>query len=374
MIKRFVKDQLQQALKSDLSIVLYGARQVGKTTLVEEVFKDKTSVRFIFGDDPSVRDTLKGYDIAALKREFGGYKYVVIDEAQLIENIGSVGKLIHDHLKDTKLVLTGSSSLDLAGKISEPMTGRIKELFLTPLALSEIRADKSMLSNAILDRMMIYGSYPGIWTQNDAEAGSRLKILAEQYLYKDVFNHELFFKTSVLSDIMRLLAHQIGSEVNYSEIGSSVGVSKETVKRYIYLLEQAYIVFRVQQYRRSQRREVGRLRKVYFWDLGVRNVLIDDLRPLKNRTDQGALWENLMFVERKKLLLQKQDLFVRHSYWRGANQREIDMVEQRAGDDIAYEFKYAKQSASTPIEFTRQYPDVPLTIISKTTVGSFFLG
>lgn len=355
-IQRDAQRQVESALDDGLVAIIYGARQVGKTTLSKQILESEPNSLYLNCDDPAVVASLSGKSAVELKSNLGDAKLVVIDEAQRVENIGITLKLIHDTYPDIKLIATGSSSLDLANKINEPLTGRSKEILLYPLSVTELSANNTeILSHAriMLDR----GSYPHISQLPLQKAHEHLKSIANNYIFRDAFAPQVIYDQKIITDLLALLAHQIGQEVSYGELASHLSVSKVTAMRYVDLLEKAFIIVRVNQYRRNQRVEVGRLRKVYFIDLGIRNAIIDNFLPLEKRDDVGQLWENFCYIERLKYL-QKSSRIVRSYYWRNLEQREIDLVEQEGQDLRVYEMKYkSSKLPKLPIAFTRSYPD-----------------
>lgn len=356
MITRYAKAHVEKALSDGLVAILYGARQTGKTTLAKQIMLSGKKSVYLNCDDPAVIVRLRNKSLATLTKLIGDSDMVVIDEAQRVENIGITAKLIHDNLPGIKLLLTGSSSLDLANKIKEPLTGRSREVLLYPLALSEV-TDNELEADGILERLMIQGGYPGLWRLSDQEASMRARELANRYLYRDAFALGTIYDHTVIDGLLRLLALQVGSEVSYNELANSLEISRETVMRYVDLLEKAFIVFRLPQYRKNQRTKVGRLRKIYFYDLGMRNAIIDDFRPLELRSDVGRLWENLVILERLKKH-QAENRHVRQYYWRSRDGQEVDMIEETAGGVCeAYEMKWSKEP-SFPRGFLGAYPDI----------------
>jgi predicted AAA+ superfamily ATPase len=305
---------------------------------------------------------LQGQSLAGLRSIIANSKLVVIDEAQRVENIGLTAKLIHDSMPDIRLLLTGSSSLDLANKIKEPLTGRSKEFLLYPLSLKEV-AHNIIESDGYMNRLLVYGGYPGLWLLQEKESADLARNIANHYLYKDAFALGTIYDQTVIDNLLRLLAHQIGNEVSYSELASSLEVSKDTVMRYVDLLEKAFIVFRLPQFRKNQRVQIGRLRKIYFYDLGMRNALVDDFRPIEVRGDIGALWENFILVERLKKH-QFDQKYVRSYYWRSRDKQEVDLVEESSGEFSAFECKWNKQPR-VPGGFLSAYPDIDVIGVTK---------
>ncbi len=362
-IQRSEQKRLEKTLNSGLVAILYGARQVGKTTLAKEISKPFTNPLYLNCDDPNVVVSLTNKSAVELKSYIGNSDLVIIDEGQRVENIGITIKLIHDTYPTVKMLVTGSSSLDLANKIAEPLTGRSEEIVLYPLSTGEVssnRLDMSAHWRTILDR----GGYPAIWQLSAQEAHARLSNIANNYVYRDAFGPQVMFDQTVINDLLRLLAYQIGQEVSYGELAAKLSVSKETVMRYIDLLEKAFIVQRRGQYRRNQRVEVGRLRKIYFTDLGIRNAIIENFKPLETRDDIGALWENFCAIERLKYL-QAQGRRIRSYYWRNADQREIDIIEEEADALRAYECKFNTNKATRiPLAFTKMYPEHTFEVVN----------
>lgn len=368
MLPRHLQPTIQSILDSGLIAILYGARQVGKTTLAKQVAESYQRPLYLNCDDPTVVTSLTQKSAIELRAYLGDADLVIVDEAQRVENISISLKLIHDTYPDIRLLITGSSSLDLSNKITEPLTGRSVEVPLYPLGLREVSQTPAEYL-AYANIMMLRGGYPGMWHLSADEAYSRLSNIATNYLYRDAFSPRVVYDQTIMNDLLRLLAYQVGSEVNYSELGRSLGISNDTVKRYVDLLEKAFIIFRRNQYRRNQRAEVGRLRKVYFTDLGIRNALIDDFKPLELRDDTGALWENFCIIERLKHL-QATHRRVRSFYWRGDGGAEIDIIEEEAGGVRAIECKYGSKQPRLPAEFSRRYPEASFAVLSPDTLLS----
>lgn len=355
MIYRDIQPHVEKVLSQGQVAIVYGARQTGKTTLAKQVAARYSNPLYLNCDDPTVVTNLTKRSAPELKAYVGNADMVIIDEAQRVENIGISIKLLHDSYPEIPLLVTGSSSLDLANKITEPLTGRSVELQLYPFSIREVSQNIPDMQ-AKANVLMIRGGYPGMWPLSGEDAENRLRNLATNYLYRDAFSPMVIYDQTILNNLLRLLAYQIGNEVNYSELSRRLAVSRDTVERYIDLLEKAFIIFRRNQYRRNMRAEVGRLRKVYFVDLGIRNALVDNFQPLDARDDAGALWENFCILERLKYL-GTTSRYVRSYYWRNSNKREIDLVEEEGPHLRAYEFKLGKKRPKLPIEFTRDYPN-----------------
>lgn len=362
MITRDIQPRVEEVLEQGMVAIVYGARQVGKTTLAKQISTKYQSSLYLNCDDPTVVTSLTSKSARELKSYLGDADLVIIDEAQRVTNIGISIKLIHDTYPEIKLLVTGSSSLDLANKIAEPLTGRSAEILLYPLSVREISNNQTeFVPNA--NTLMLRGGYPGVWPLAAEDAHERLTNIATNYLYRDAFSPHVVYDQTVVNDLLRLLAYQIGQEVNYSEIGRRLSINDETVKRYIDLLEKAFIIFRRNQYRRNQRAEVGRLRKIYFVDLGIRNALVGDFRPFEFRDDVGALWENFCVIERLKYA-QNHKRHIRSYYWRNRDKREIDLVEEEGSIVRVMEFKFGKKKPRLPVDFQRNYPGSEYAVIN----------
>ncbi len=356
LIRRHIQSKVESVLSEGQVAIIYGARQVGKTTLAHQVAESYSNPLYLNCDDPLVVSSLTKKSAIQLKAYIGNSDLVIIDEAQRVENIGISIKLLHDTYPDVRLLVTGSSSLDLANKVTEPLTGRSEEIHLYPFSVREVSTSQTDIEpNAFV--AMDRGGYPAFWQISAEQAHRKLQRIANEYVFRDAFSPNVIYDQTIINDLLRLLAYQIGSEVNYSEIGQRLSISQDTVLRYVDLLEKAFIVFRRNQYRRNQRSQVGRLRKVYFVDLGIRNAIIGNFKPLEFRDDVGALWENFCAVERLKYL-QTTDRFVKSFYWRNADGREIDIVEEEGDLVRAFECKYGTQKmAKKPVGYMRDYPD-----------------
>lgn len=359
MVERFIKKEIENRLFEGRAIILYGARQVGKTTLVNEILANfEGNSTYLNCDEPDVREELTGATSTELRYLFGDAKLVVIDEAQRIADIGLTLKLVVDTMPEAQVIATGSSSFELANQTSEPLTGRKYEFHLHPLALGELRSVESPReTRRMLDTRLIYGMYPAVLTAGKDRAGEILKELTGSYLYQDVLAWKDIRKPELLDKLLRALALQLGSEVSLPELGRLLGVDKVTVENYLNVLEQAFVVFRLPPYSRNLRTELKRLRKVYFWDVGIRNALINNLNPVELRTDLGGLWENFVIVERIKAM-QNARRTMRPYFWRSHQQQEVDYVEEsEEGGLLAAEIKRKESSGRLPKSFTQAYPE-----------------
>ena len=366
---------IEKLTSSKKGIVVYGARQVGKTTLVNEVIKKlglKTLV--INGDQSRFIDIITSRDLAKIQSLVSGYEMLFVDEAQRIPEIGINLKIILDNLPTLKVLVTGSSSLDLASKISEPLTGRVWSYHLYPISLLELSTYKNRaeLDNNLEERL-IYGSYPEIFSYESlVQKREYLQTISDAYLYRDLIEFGDIKNSSKIRDLLKLLAFQIGSEVSLTELGTSVSMSKDTVSRYIDLLEKSFIVFRLGGFSRNLRKEVTRMDKIFFYDLGVRNILIDNLKSLKDRNDSGALWENFLIIERMKLNASKQAL-VSSYFWRTHTGAELDYVEEKGGTLFGFEFKSGSKTVKVPAGWLKAYPESKFQCINKNNYLDFIL-
>lgn len=357
MIKRYLEDIIQAHLFQKKTIVLYGARQVGKTTLVEELVKklDKKSL-LLNADDADIRELFTDTSASRLKPVVADNEIVIIDEAQRIPEAGLGIKIIHDNFKNIQLIVTGSSSLELAGKIKEPMTGRKYEFFLYPFSFNEMTNHHGFLTEKrALEQRLIFGCYPDVVTNPGCET-RLLKTLASDYLYKDILSSGVIKKPVLLEKILKALALQISNEVSYYELAQLLDSDKGTIEKYIDLLEKAYIIFKLPGLSRNVRNEIKKGRKIYFYDNGIRNAILGNFLPLRSRVDAGALWENFLISERFKLTSNLDDRPGSY-FWRTTQQQEIDYIEEKQTKFFAYEFKWSStKSASISKTFTNAYP------------------
>lgn len=335
---RILQSRIEEKVGSGKAIVLIGPRQVGKTTLLREILKNKDFL-FLNGDDPTVRQILNTPNTQELQNIIGQKEYVFIDEAQRIENIGLTSKIITDQFSYIKLFLSGSSAFDLNNQINEPLTGRKWEFELFPISWVELENSVGYLeAKQQLSLRLVYGMYPEVLTSAGYEK-EVLKELVSSYLYKDILALSGIRKAEVLEKLVRALAFQVGSEVSYNELSQLVGIDKNTVSNYIDVLCKAYVVFKLPSFSKNLRNEIKTNQKIYFYDNGVRNAVIGNLNLLETRADKGALWENFLMAERLKVLrYSKSD--ARMYFWRTVRQQEIDYVEENAEEIKGFEFKY----------------------------------
>jgi predicted AAA+ superfamily ATPase len=371
MINRIIHEQFQKKLFQGKALILVGPRQVGKTTLLKLLFDKKPEVLWLTGDDPETRALLHEISLRRWKLLIGKHTILVIDEAQRIENIGIKLKLVIDHMKEVQVVASGSSAFELANKINEPLTGRTWTYHLYPLSHKELVEHHGWLSEKQnLDQRLIYGSYPEV-VNNPDEARTVLQALADSYLFKDILMWEGIKKADKLVQLLQAVAYQVRNEVSYNELGKIVGLDSETVGKYIQLLEKAYIIFRLPPLSRNLRKEIKTKRKIYFYDNGIRNAVIARFQPLELRDDIGALWENWLISERKKVLKYNR-VSVNSFFWRTQDQQEIDYVEERDGFFHAFEMKWnPNRRVRFSKTFLRAYPKHTMTILNRDTFGPF---
>lgn len=367
---------IDKLASSKKGIIVYGARQVGKTTLVNEIInKLNLNTLIINGDQSRFIDIITSRDLAKIKSMVSGYEMLFVDEAQRIPEIGINLKIILDNLPNLKVLVTGSSSLDLASKISEPLTGRVWSYHLYPVSFLELSAfqNRAELDNNLEERL-IYGSYPEIFSYESLfQKREYLQTISDAYLYRDLIEFGDIKNSSKIRDLLKLLAFQIGSEVSLTELGTSLSMSKDTVSRYIDLLEKSFIVFRLGGFSRNLRKEVTRMDKIFFYDLGIRNILIDNLKPLKDRNDSGFLWENFLLLERMKFNASKQNLFSSY-FWRTHTGAELDYIEEKDGTLYGYEFKSGSKAVKVPTGWIKAYPESQFQCINKNNYLDFILG
>lgn len=376
MIARKLSEKIVPRFFKGKAIIVLGPRQTGKTTLLQKIVKEDFSAYkslWLDADEPLVRAELNMPNLSDLKRIIGKNQILVIDEAQRIPSIGLTLKLITDHFKTVQLLVTGSSALDISQGIAEPLTGRKYEYLLLPLAFEELQEDHGYLEEKkALHNRLIYGAYPEIVTTDDSQLDV-LKLLAGSYLYKDVFKYKGLRRPELLEALLQALAFQIGSEVSYQEVSATIGADPETVRRYIELLEKTYVVFRLRSLSRNLRNELKKSQKIYFYDNGIRNALVNNFNPINLREDRGALWENFLISERMKYL-SNHNIHVNPYFWRTHQQQEIDYVEDINGILHAFEFKWnPNQNQRVPTTFAKAYPNHEFQLIHPENYPDFLL-
>ena len=371
MIKRIIASKIKNYINTNKVIIILGPRQVGKTSLLKEVFKnkDKDTV-WINGDSIDERSLLEQESETRYKSLFNKTKLLIIDEAQRIKNIGLNLKIIHDQL-NLKIIATGSSSFDLANKINEPLTERKLEYNLYPLSFEELANHHGLFEEIKnLPNRLIYGAYPEVVT-NQGNQKEILQNLTSSYLYKDILEWSMIKKSDKLLKLLQAIAFQIGNQVSYNELANTVGLNKETVENYIDLLEKSFVIFRLHSFSRNLRNELKKSKKIYFYDNGVRNALISNFNSIELRNDVGALWENYIVSERIKYASYHQ-IYSNTYFWRTKTQQEIDYIEEREGKLFAYEFKWnTYKKVKIPKSFITAYPNAETKIITPKNYHEF---
>ncbi|HWK02104.1 MAG TPA: ATP-binding protein [Puia sp.] len=366
MIKRALETVLKQKIDYKKAIVVLGPRQVGKTTLITGIASSLAEdYLYINGDDPATRLLWNNPTQAFINNYIGNYKVIVIDEAQRLENIGLSAKMIVDAKKDIQLFISGSSSLEIANKVNEPLTGRKWEYRLYPLSWVEVKEYFSFAKTVPrLEEFLVTGMYPDVIT-NPENATEILTNLAGSYLYKDILELGGIRKPEILLKLLQALAWQVGSEVSYNELAQTVGADKTTVNDYIDLLEKTFVIFRLNPFARNLRNEISSTRKIYFYDNGVRNTIINNFAPLSQRSDVGALWENFIISERKKQLAYN-GFYGNMYFWRNTFQAEIDYIEEQDGKISAYELKWNPRAKNNfPKAFIAEYHPAIAQVIHR---------
>ena len=371
MINRIIKSSILSDYKRRKVIVLLGARQVGKTTLLSELCEGKDRVLSLNCEYVGDVLALEGKTTTELRQLLSSYELVFIDEAQRVKNVGLTLKMIGDLKLETQVVVTGSSSLDMADEINEPATGRLIEYNLFPFSLPELALYSSEREeNRLLENRMIYGLYPEVVTE-PGDAKRTLMTLTNNYLYKDLFAYKGIKKPELIQKLVRALALQLGSEVSYNELSNLLGVDRGTVETYINLLEKCFVVFRLDSFSRNLRNEIKKGKKVYFYDNGVRNAVLSNFAPLELRNDVGALWENLMVSERVKRNAYSGN-YAQLFFWRTHEQQEIDLIEEQDGMLHTFEFKWnGKARSSQPKVFASSYPSSTYEVITPENYWAF---
>ncbi|MHC1779075.1 MAG: ATP-binding protein [Bacteroidales bacterium] len=366
MVKRDILDRVRDRFFKGKVIILTGPRQVGKTTIMVQLSEglDGGDILVLNCDEPDVRLMLENVTSTVLKSIIGRAKVVFIDEAQRVNNIGLTLKLIVDNIKDVQVVATGSSAFDLRNRLNEPLTGRKFEYHLFPFSTNEMIEHTSALEESrLLERRMVYGMYPDV-VNNPGDSVNLLKELTGSYLYKDIFTLRDVRNPDGLEKLLKALALQLGSEVSYNELGQMLGLDKETVERYLDLLEKVFVIFRLNSFSRNIRNELKKSKKIYFYDNGVRNSIINNFNPLQSRNDVGALWENFVISERRKFL-DYNGIYSNTYFWRTHSQQEIDYIEERDGILHAFEFKFNDNKKSKiPSAFSAAYPESTFKVIA----------
>ena len=374
MIQRQIEPRLREQLFKGKALIVMGARQVGKTTLLKQVLAGcEEGVLWLSGDDQDVRTLFETISAPRLRAIAGKNRLIVLDEAQRIRDIGIKLKLITDQMPDFQLLATGSSSFELANKINEPLTGRKREHRLFPLSFAEMVGHTSLLEEKrMLGHRLVYGAYPEVVMHPGDEIGL-LRELTDSYLYKDILEFDKIHKPERLTKLLQALAYQLGSEVSYNELAQLCGMDAKTVESYITLLEQSYVLFRLGSFSRNLRNELKSSKKIYFYDNGVRNAVIGNFAQVENRMDAGALFENYVVSECMKRKEYTGD-YAHSWFWRTTAKQEIDYLEEKDGLLHAFELKWnPKRRATAPLSFRNAYPDADFTVIHRDNIEDLLL-
>lgn len=374
MITRVLQQRIEANLFKGKAIVVIGARQVGKSTLFQQIVEKRNEPTLSLNcDEPEVRELLGGMNLTELKLLIGNNSIVVVDEAQRVPDIGMTLKRITDNFPDVQLLVTGSSSFELQSRLNEPLTGRKFEYHLFPISTTELFEHGGFLAvKQSLESRLVYGSYPDVINHTD-DAKELLMNIAGSYLYKDLLALENIRRPALLEKLLVALALQLGSEVSYYEIAQTIGSDSKTVEKYIDLLEKCYIVFRLNAFSRNLRTELKKSKKIYFYDNGIRNAVIQNFAPLTMRTDTGALWENFIISERIKSN-HYEGRYAKSYFWRTTQQQEIDYIEEADGQFSAFEMKWNPRKKGTPLpsSFLNTYPIAQTAVVTPENYMEWF--
>lgn len=376
MLRRDLMESIIKSCFQGKIILLFGARQVGKTTLLQELVSQlNLPTSWLNADESDVFEAFNNATTSTQLLQLIGQnnKLVVIDEAQQIPEIGKKLKLIFDSKADIQVIATGSSAFELQNQTAEPLTGRKKSYHLYPISYKEIVANSSILeAKRLLDTRLVYGSYPDV-VNNPGREKEILVEIAQSYLYKDVLQVDNIRKPSHIDKLLKALAFQVGSEVSYHELAQTIGnIDTATVEKYIDLLEKAFVIFKLPAFSRNLRNEIKKGKKYYFYDNGIRNVLISNFSQPEMRLDKGALWENFLISERMKTN-NYQGRFVNSYFWRTHDRAEIDYIEEIDGILHAYEFKWKVQKVRFPASFLTTYPENETVLVNRSNFEQFLL-
>lgn len=371
--RRFYEPGINRLLRPGKVLVIYGPRQVGKTTLINTFLKSFDGKYYLgSGEDRSLREIIESERIERIKNAFSGYNLVVIDEAQKIHNIGLGLKILVDHLPEIPVIASGSSFFELSTRIGEPLTGRQRQITMFPMAALEIKdIFGPMRAMEMKEQFMVYGSYPEVLAEvNDADRKELLVSLRDSYLLKDILELENIKNSRKLSDLLKLIAFQVGREVSLNELSNSLGIAKQTVARYLDLLEKTFIIKQVHGFSRNLRKEVSKTSRYYFWDNGIRNAIINNFNSLDTRDDIGMLWENYLFIERIKKQTYHR-ILANNYFWRTYDRQEIDLVEERDGRLFGFEFKWGNKKVRPPRLWLDTYDNAEFMVINRENYISF---
>lgn len=371
MISRVQDSRIKAKLGTGKIALIFGPRQVGKTTLLKQLEGELPGTVYLNADQPDVQAAMAEKTSTALKAYIGGHPTVMIDEAQRLENAGLTLKLLIDNYPNMNIIATGSSSFELHDKLQEPLTGRKWEYFLHPLSFAEMVKHHGLIEERrLLEHRLVYGYYPEVVTTAGNEKSS-LTLLTTSYLYKDVLSLEGIKKPRLLQDLVTALAFQVSQEVSYNELSNHLQADRQTIDKYITLLEQSFVVFRLSSLSRNLRNELKRSRKIYFYDNGVRNAIINNFNPLGLRDDVGRLWENFLVAERMKAN-HYNGRWCNRYFWRTHTSQEVDYIEEEGGKLSGFEFKWKEpRTYKVPKAFSEAYPNSTVELITQENFESF---
>jgi len=369
---RTIQKSIEANLFKGKVIVITGARRVGKTFLSKQLIENVPNSRYVNCELLQNKTALETTNSVMLKNFLGNYRLVVLDEAQHLNNIGLVLKIINDTFPEIQIIATGSSGFDMGDMISEPLTGRSRNFLLFPFSLEEIRQKYDYPEiNARLENLLRFGMYPEVFDKTEPEAIEEINNIVSSYLYKDILQFERLRRSDLIINLLRALALQIGHVVSYHELATLLSENVHTIKRYVQLLEKVFVIFRINSFSRNLRKEIAKNQKIYFYDLGVRNALIQNFNTLDVRGDKGGLWENFCVVERMKANHNRRR-FVNTYFWRTYDQKEIDYLEEEGGRLRAFEFKFSlKTKTKIPSEFLSTYSQSEFKVIHQENYWEF---
>jgi predicted AAA+ superfamily ATPase len=376
MINRIVTQQIKDALNLNKVVSIIGPRQVGKSTLSEDIFKDTNNVLRINGDDTDAKYMFENVSENFLKILTANHNALLIDEAQKIKNIGEMLKIMADKLNHIPVIITGSSSFQLTKAVNESLTGRKREIQLLPISFAEMVKHTNIVEETrMLDHRLIYGYYPEV-INNLGDEKDVLKELTNSYLYKDIMEENNIAKPDKLVKLLQALSWQIGSTVSTNELSQLVGIDAKTIDRYIDILQKNYIIYTLPSYANNLRNELKFSKKIYFYDMGIRNAIIGNMSPISMRQPEevGHMWENFIITERIKRNLYNKRTFLQHYFWRTQQQKEVDLIEVEDGIITGFEIKRsAKKNSKAPAKFTEYYPNAQFYGINNTNLYEFLL-
>lgn len=376
MIKRAIEERIQNALAKKKIVTIMGPRQVGKSTLAGAMIPEDANDLEINGDNTDVQTMFVNVDDTKMKVLIGNKNFLFVDEAQKIGNVGNMLKIVAEKFDDVKVIVTGSSAFKLAEAVNESLTGRKREFRLYPLSFKEMADETSVLEESrMIDHRLIYGYYPEVVTSPGDEK-EVIKELIDSYLYKDVLEENEIAKQDKLVRLVQALAFQIGSTVSANELAGLVGVDAKTVERYIDILEKCYIIFTLPSYAKNQHNELKFARKIYFWDMGIRNGVIGNMAPVSLRSPEelGHMWENFLIAERIKRNDYAGRTFVQHYFWRTQQKKEVDLIEIEDGMMTGFEIKRKEgKRVGAPASFTAAYPDAHFECVTPSDLMSFLI-